>query len=220
MSRIHSIPPHTTHACKTSIKMQRLSIINGLPRNRSYTIKMWEECNEPIKVLLKFTSEGYSFSSTVRPKDRKPNLNSLKRQSTKLWHVLGDVLHRLPAKILTSIKPPSAFGLQVCGVLHRKILKICSTFSASVNLQHITPDSPPPMFSTFSTVTEDQVTKIITNSPSKSCSLDPWPTFLILDYMDILITCITSIINASFEQGKCPNFFKQAHVTPILKKHP
>ena len=46
----------------------------------------------------------------------------------------------------------------------------------------------------------------------------PWPTFLVLDYLDILITPITSIINASLEQGKCPNFFKQAHVTPILKK--
>ena len=64
----------------------------------------------------------------------------------------------------------------------------------------------------------DQVTKIIMKSPSKSCSLDPWPTFLVLDYLDILITPITSIINASLEQGKCPNFFKQAHVTPILKK--
>ena len=74
------------------------------------------------------------------------------------------------------------------------------------------------MFSTFSTVTEDQVTKIITSSPSKSCLLDPWPTFLVLDYLDILITPITSIINASLEQGKCPNFLKQAHVTPILKK--
>ena len=49
-------------------------------------------------------------------------------------------------------------------------------------------------------------------SPSKSCSLDPWPTFLVLDYLDILITPITSIINASL------NFFKQAYVTPILKK--
>ena len=27
----------------------------------------------------------------------------------------------------------------------------------------------------------------------------------------------TSIINAFLEQGKCPKFFKQAHVTPILK---
>ena len=55
-------------------------------------------------------------------------------------------------------------------------------------------------------------------SPNKSCSLDPWPTFLVLEYLDILITPITSIINASLEQGKCPNFYKQAHVTPILKK--
>ena len=54
-----------------------------------------------------------------------------------------------------------------------KVEKIGSTFPISLNLQHITPDSPPPMFSTFSTVTKDQVTKIIMNSPSKSCSLDP-----------------------------------------------
>ena len=42
--------------------------------------------------------------------------------------------------------------------------------------------------------------------------------FLVLDYLDILITPITSIISASLEQGKCLNFFKQAHITPILKK--
>ena len=136
----------------------------------------------------------------------------------KLWRVLGDVLHRLPAKILPSIKPPQLLADRFVEFFTEKIEKIRSTFSASANLQHITPDSPPPMFSTFSTVTEDQVTKVITNYPSKSCSLDPWPTFLILDYLDILITPITSIINASLEQGMCPNFSKQARVTPILKK--
>ena len=105
-----------------------------------------------------------------------------------------------------------------CGFLFSKNEKIRSTFPISQKSQHIAPDSPPPVLSTFFTVTEDQVTKIIMKSPSKSCSLDPWPTFLVLDYLDILITPITSIINASLEQGKCPNFFKQAHVTPILKK--
>ena len=133
----------------------------------------------------------------------------------KLWRVLGDVLHRLPAKILPSIKSPQLLADRFVEFFTENIR---STFSGSVNLQHITPDSSPPMFSTFSTVTKDHATKIITNSPSKSCSLDPWPTFLVLDYLDILITPITSIINASLEQGKCPNFFKQAHVTPILKK--
>ena len=136
----------------------------------------------------------------------------------KLIHVLGDVLHRLPAKILPLIKPPQLLSDRFVEFFReKKLKKICSTFSASVNLQHITPDSPSPMFSTFSTVTEDQVTKIITNSPGKSCSLDPWPTFLVLDYLDILISPITSIINASLEPVMCQNFFKQAHVTPILK---
>ena len=136
----------------------------------------------------------------------------------KLWCVLGDVLHRLPAKILPSIKPPQLLADRFMEFFTEKNEKIHSTFSASVNSQHITPDSPPPMFFTFSTVTEDQVTKIITNSPNKSCSLDPWPTFLALDCLDILITAITLIINASLEQGKCLNFFKQAHVTPIFTK--
>ena len=63
------------------------------------------------------------------------------------------------------------------------------------------------MFSTFSTITEDQVTKIIINSSSKSCSQDPWPTFLVLDYLDILFTPITSM-----------PLLNKVSVTPILKK--
>ena len=84
----------------------------------------------------------------------------------KLWRVLGDVLHRFPAKILPLIKPSQLLADRFVEFFTEKNEKILSTFSASVKLQHITPDSPPPMFSTFSTVTEYQVTKIITNSPS------------------------------------------------------
>ena len=67
----------------------------------------------------------------------------------KLWRVLGDVLHRLPAKIVSSIKPPQLLADRFMEFFTEKIENICSTFSASLNLQHITPDSPPPIFSTF-----------------------------------------------------------------------
>ena len=70
----------------------------------------------------------------------------------------------------------------------------------------------------FSSVSEDQVAKIIKNSPSKSSWLDPWPTFLVIEFLDILITPITSVINASLREGSCPKFFKLAHVTPLIKK--
>ena len=137
----------------------------------------------------------------------------------KLWRVLGDVLHRLPAKMLPSINPPQSLPDRFVE-FSEKIEKICSSFPISQKSQHIAPDSPPPVLSTFSTVIEDQVTKIIMKSPSKLCCLDPLAHFVVLDYLDILITPITSIINASLEQGKCLNFFKQAHVNPILKNHP
>ena len=139
-------------------------------------------------------------------------------QLQKLWRVLGDVLHRIPAKILPSINPPKLLADRFVEFFTEKIEKIHSIFSTSLNFRHITPDSPPPTFASFSAVTEEQVTKIIQDSPTKSCSLDPWPTFLVLEFLDILITPITSIINASLAQGTCPNFFKEAHVTPILKK--
>ena len=112
----------------------------------------------------------------------------------KLWQVLGDVLHRIPAKILPSINPPKLLAYRFVEFFTEKIDKIHSTFSTSLNFQHITPDSPPPTLACFSAVTEEQVTKIIQDSPTKSCSLDPWPTFLVLEFLDILILPINSII--------------------------
>ena len=98
------------------------------------------------------------------PFSKKPLQQNLRMREE--WHVLGDVLHRLPPKILPLIKPPQLLADRFVEFFTEKIEKIRSTFSASVNLQHNTPDSSPPMFSTF----EDQVTKIITNTPSKTYS--------------------------------------------------
>ena len=64
---------------------------------------------------------------------------------------------------------------------------------------------------------EDEVRKIIMKSASKSCELDPIPTN-ILKALNILIEPITTIINLSLESGTFPLSFKEAHVTPLLKK--
>ena len=72
----------------------------------------------------------------------------------KLWRVLGDMLHRLPARMLPSINPPWLLAYRFVEFFSEKIEKICSTFPISQKSQHIAPDSPPPVLSTFSTVTE------------------------------------------------------------------
>ena len=65
---------------------------------------------------------------------------------------------------------------------------------------------------------EDEVRKIIMKSASKSCDLDSIPVNILKALLDILIKPITTIINLSLESGTFPLSFKEAHVTPLLKK--
>ena len=48
--------------------------------------------------------------------------------------------------------------------------------------------------------------------------LDPITTNILKALLDILIKPITTIINLSLESGTFPLSFKEAHVTPLLKK--
>jgi hypothetical protein len=70
----------------------------------------------------------------------------------------------------------------------------------------------------FSLVTEEEITKIIKGAAPKSCCLDPAPTQLIRECMDVLVPLITRIVAQSFEDGYVPKAFKLAAVTPLLKK--
>ena len=47
-------------------------------------------------------------------------------------------------------------------------------------------------------------------SPTKSCLLDPWPTFLVKECLDILWALITKLINCSLFEGVFPADFKKS----------
>jgi hypothetical protein len=53
---------------------------------------------------------------------------------------------------------------------------------------------------------------------TKSCPLDPWPTCLVKECLEILITPITRLMNLSFSEGIFPQDFETAIVTPLIKK--
>ena len=54
--------------------------------------------------------------------------------------------------------------------------------------------------------------------PNKSCDLEPLPTTLLKVCLDTLLCPITNIINPSLCSGLFPGGFKQAQVSPFLKK--
>ena len=132
----------------------------------------------------------------------------------KLWNHIHSVL-------LPKSKPPLPcdpnLADKFCDFFIDKIAKIRSSFS-SPSIPAEESGYQPPSLSTFVSVSEHDVKKIILRSPSKSCLLDPWPTFLVKDCLNILITPITKLINLSLSQGIFPNKFKSAIITPILKK--
>ena len=60
--------------------------------------------------------------------------------------------------------------------------------------------------------------KLITGSPSKTCKLDPIPTWLVKDHLDIFLPFITHVINNSLSSSIFPKSMGRALITPILKK--
>ncbi|WP_293650351.1 reverse transcriptase family protein [Thiolapillus sp.] len=55
-------------------------------------------------------------------------------------------------------------------------------------------------------------------SKPTSCSLDPLPTSLLLEFIDDLLPTLTNIINFSLSSGTFPSTFRSAVVKPLLKK--
>ena len=71
---------------------------------------------------------------------------------------------------------------------------------------------------TFRPANNDEIRSIIMKSSNAFCSLDPLPTWLLKANINIVLPCITKIVNKSLESGVVPNEFKKAIVKPLLKK--
>ena len=97
-------------------------------------------------------------------------------------------------------------------------MKIRESFSSSESCSMVHPLFDPLELTVFNQVTQDEIGKIISKSPTKSCLLDPLPTFLIKECIDILLPLITKLVNCSLREGLVPDGFKKAVGTPLIKK--
>ncbi len=66
-------------------------------------------------------------------------------------------------------------------------------------------------------MSEEEVEKAIRKSPTKSCTLDLIPNWLLKDSHSPLLPVITKIINLSLFEGIVPEDFKNANLLPLLK---
>ena len=70
----------------------------------------------------------------------------------------------------------------------------------------------------FRVYTIDEVRQVIMSSPTKSCELDPIPTFLLKELLNTLLPIVTAMCNASLKEGLLPPSERHALVRPLLKK--
>ena len=73
-------------------------------------------------------------------------------------------------------------------------------------------------FANFKKLSQEQVSELIKKAAKKSCPLDPMPTSVVLEVLDVLLPVITNMINLSFESGEFASHWKEALLKPLLKK--
>ena len=67
-------------------------------------------------------------------------------------------------------------------------------------------------------LSERNVCELIRASAKKSCLLDPFPTNVVCDSLNVLLPVITNMVNASLSTGHFPDNWKEAIINPLFKK--
>ena len=76
----------------------------------------------------------------------------------------------------------------------------------------------PPSLTKFKELKEHDIIKLINQSPTKSCELDPIPTAILKEVLPSIGPLFTSVVNESLQTGVFPQDLKEALVKPLLKK--
>jgi hypothetical protein len=137
-----------------------------------------------------------------------------------LFRVADNLLHKSRAPVLPSCTSDQILADRFSEFFVGKIENIRSEFDnhcelpnentgVSENVTHVTDFEP---------ATDVEVKKILMKAPTKSCELDPLPTWLIKECVNEIVPSMTCIINKSFVSGVFPNDLKTAYIRPLLKK--
>ena len=99
-----------------------------------------------------------------------------------------------------------------------KISIIRSSFPSGSCSNVLNPPNTREVLHNLTRVTDAEVRRLVLSAPCKSSDLDPIPTSLVKDCIDILVSPIVSKVNSSLSEGCFPSHFKSALVSPLLKK--
>ena len=139
----------------------------------------------------------------------------------KLYQVMNSLLQRKKSPVLPTRASPAVLAAEFNEFFQSKILRLRSELDkhdTCTSEPQTDFDEPEIKLECFSPGSVEEYKKVIMSSPSKTCSLDPLPTWILKNCVDSLLPMIMDIVNSSLVDGVCPVDFKNAVVTPLLKK--
>ena len=143
--------------------------------------------------------------------------------STKeLFKVCNNLLNRTNENVLPSHSCATELANRFVNYFGDKIKSIRQDLEDSSNTPdytiNVANDFDGVPLDKFRIVSQEEVRKIISSSPSKSCSLDPIPTSILKLCLDELTPVLTLVVNTSLEFADFSPELKRAFVLPLLKK--
>ncbi len=177
--------------------------------------RKWRKSNDPSD-LTRYQSLLSSFSTEVHTAKSSHFHNKINSapDMRDLFRTFNSLLCPPPPPPTTSITADD-----FATFFTDKTRTIGNQFSTphTQDLQPTTSTAQTPIFS-FCPLTEAEVSKLLLSSHPTTCPLDPIPSHLLQAISPTLLPALTHIINTSLRTGIFPTAFKQARVTPLLKK--
>ena len=147
--------------------------------------------------------------------------NASKSASKTLFKLTNSLMGKNGETILPTHSRDKTLADQFLSFFHNKIDNIRTGLCAMVDEPLV--EIPDQSFNgvplnCFSSVTLQKIRHIILKAPSKSCELDPLPSWLLKECVDELSPIVTSIVDASLNHSIVPLSLKTALIRPLLKK--
>ena len=136
------------------------------------------------------------------------------RNARSMWRSISSILKRdkdpsAPLPSLSASKLSQFFVDKIEAVRSATANSDDPTYRACPKGLHLT---------NFREYSLDEIRHVLVQSPVKTCSLDPIPTDLLLESIDIVLPIIWAMCNTSLTKGHLPASQKEAIITPIVKK--
>ena len=141
-------------------------------------------------------------------------ISSHAKEPKRLWTTFNALLGRRRGSAGHSSEESSFTADDFLASYTAKILGVRRATENASAPHHPTTDCCLP---TVNEVTTEEVRRLIITSPPKSCELDPIPTFLLQELLDVLLPLFTMLCNRSIRDGVLPPSQKRSILIPVLK---